>query len=117
MPEKRKLDSPSPTGEPGGSAVQGVRQWKPSQLRYQKRRAQVLAAAKVRHEMNSASPSYRALIATRKQISNAKRSIEIYRDKITDRKNEIARLKRKQESLELQWGSERAARKRARCGR
>lgn len=84
----------------------------PAQRRYLLRRTVILARTKQRHLENSRFPAYRELVRIRKQICNLKRSIELYREKISTRQSDIASLKRQAEVFELEWGAERARRKR-----
>lgn len=80
---------------------------------YAKNRTRLLARAKERHERNLASPTYRALALARKNRWNFKESIALHRRRIRNFESKVRRINRRIEELELQWGAERAARKRA----
>jgi chromosome segregation ATPase len=91
-----------------------------TQAKYLRRRDEILARAKARHERDMQSPAYRELRAVRCRISECKESISRlrakvaeYRHRLGERRKEIWRLTRRKEELELQWGAERAQRKRS----
>jgi hypothetical protein len=67
---------------------------------------------KAGHLANAESPTYRKLIAKRKQIYQIRESIAHHRKKLWELQAKLKKTEHRKEELELAFGQERAARKR-----
>jgi hypothetical protein len=75
-------------------------------------RRRMIDRSRKNHERNLESPTYRRLLKTRYQLYNFRESIRVYREKIEALQKRIFNVNLLKEKLELQFGQERAARKR-----
>ncbi len=80
---------------------------------YQKHRAAILRRTRERHERDQASPVYRNLCRARRQCSNIRDSIQVFKKRLEKLKRKLKRQERLTAELALWWGEERAKRKRA----
>lgn len=84
------------------------------QLYYQIHREEILRKTKEREKRNyEASANYRRLVYLRKKRANYRQYIKKYQDRIKFFRKKLDRIHRPIEEMELAWGAERAAMKRA----
>ena len=86
----------------------------PDKLRFIKNRDAILQSAHERHQLYlNIFKFYKPLVKARKDVDNAKKSIELYRTKLQILYKRLYKLNRKKEELEIKFGKERGEWKRA----